>query len=151
MIYIFYIIFELEMKISKSTNNTIVDESINYDSIFDFLIGAIDCLIAIRIKECKPLTNRMKRFYASSIIHYNLGITNPISESALQIYKKYYKETVNKVEIADLLKIISKRNWIFYDKEEKSIEIHPLFKKIDLKNLSFSFNIILRKNENQPD
>ena len=94
---------------------------------------------------------RMKRFYASSIIHYNLGITNPISESALQIYKKYYKETVNKVEIADLLKIISKRNWIFYDKEERSIEIHPLFKKIDLKNLSFSFNIILRKNENQPD
>lgn len=135
------------MKISKSSINTKIEETVSYNSSIEFLIYAINMLTVIRGNECKPLTNRMKIFYASSIIHYNLGITNPISGSALQIYKKYYKNSVDKREISDILRLISKRKWIFYDKEEKSIDIHPLFKKIDLNNLSFSFNILLNNNE----
>lgn len=98
------------------------------------------------------LTPRELDFYESMCFHVLHDILSPISEEAIQIYKKHFNPATTKKDISNYVARICKKKWANYDVESKVLTLNPIVAGINLREDRFDFRIrLLLENEGAID
>lgn len=129
------------MYLSRSKNNAVARSYKYVNSLHGYLRLIVDIYQSSEIKFDFWLTKSEKEFYVATILAVLSGSSNPISDSSVQIYKKYFRRTINKSVISDYLNKCRKKGWLKYDTEERSVEIPAIFHGINIKDDTFDFNL----------
>lgn len=138
------------MDLVRKDNTANASSYIRCSSLDLYIRIIIDVYSSSDINRKFWLTDREKEFYIATVIHVIHNYLNPISEEALQIYKKYFNHTTGKAKISDYINKIRKKGWLKYDKRKKVVEIPKIFHGIDADkdfmyfNLGFSYEQIDR-------
>lgn len=129
------------MDLSRRNNIAVGTTSYSCSQIERYLRVIIDIYSSSEIRRDLWLTEREKEFFISTIIHVIQGHVNPISDEAVQIYKKYFNPNTNKVKISDYINRIRKKGWIEYDKRKRVLLIPGLFEGITMDGDVMTFNL----------
>lgn len=129
------------MEFSRKNGKGNAEESHKFDNIEDYVRWVVNVYASAVVLREMWLTEREKDFFVATVIHINKGIDNPISESAIQIYKKYFNFGVTKRIINNLIRKIQQKDWVEYDKEGRHIKIPAIFYGIGIKRDSFEFKL----------
>lgn len=109
----------------------------------EYIYKVIGVQSALGVSRQNRLTDREHVFLVATVVCVLNGHTNPISEDAIQIYKKVFQNKVNKKNISDYIGKISKKKWILYDKRKKTVKVAPLLEKLDLRKQDFTLKLEL--------
>jgi hypothetical protein len=129
------------MHLSRNKNKAVADSSKNFDQFDRYVRIIIDVYSSSEVNRDFWLTEREKEFYVSTIIHCSNGFLNPISEEAIQIYKKYFNQSTNKGKISDYINRIRKKGWIKYNKKNKRVDIPKIFHELGVEGDEMTFNL----------
>lgn len=132
------------MQLKRRNSKAEANVGITFDEVSDYIRVVIDIYSATVIRRELWLTEREKEFFIATVIHVMKGHVNPISDPALQIYKKYFNPATNKVKIADYINRVRKKGWVLYNKRKKVVEIPPIFHKIGESGDQMTFNLTLK-------
>lgn len=131
------------MLISRKNDRASAESNRKVSSLPAYIRRIIDVYSAMEIDRTLWLTDREKDFYVATVVHVVNGITNPISDEALQIYKELFFFQTNKRKIADYINRISKKKWAIYDKKKRHVRVVPIFDNISIDGDLFDFNFRL--------
>lgn len=106
---------------------------------------------AAEIKRELWLTEREKDFFVATVIVVLNGITDPISDEAVQIYKNFFYNKTGKAKISDYINRITNKNWAVYDKRYRKITLPSLFYGIDVKEDMIDFILRFAYETDRPD
>lgn len=129
------------MEVRREVGVSKCESSDSFSEIEKYIRKIIDIFAASELPREQWLTEREKTFFISCVIHLNNGITNPICESAVQIYKKYHDNKVTKKQINNYLTLVGDKFWLKYDKDGKHVKVPELFMMIGREKDSFEFKI----------
>lgn len=104
----------------------------------EYLIDAC-CGIEVLRPDWPTLTER--KFLVATVILLGEGVTNPINNLALQIYKKYFNYQVDRKVINKYLTALMKKGWLTYDKHDKNVQVLLLLRNINKEKDSVEFKI----------
>jgi len=141
------------MEFSRKGDKAYCESSHEYVDETVYIRKIIDIYSASDIKKKFWLTDREKDFFVSTIVHINLGIDNPISEAAVQIYKKYFNFKISKKVINQYITLIANKKWLKYDKEGRQVKMPGIFYDIKTEHDSFEFKLVVSNNNalHRPD
>lgn len=137
------------MIIKELDRRTKCTHEMPFDSRVEFIGKMVDIQTTLTVAREYHLTDREKVFFVACVVSVLNGYANPISEDAIQIYKKIFNFETNKKTISDYIKKLTKKKWLLYDKKNKMITIPPLFKGIDLNQHSFELTLSISLEESQ--
>lgn len=139
------------MHLTKKKNKLVAESFKNIIDISAYIRYIVNIYSASEIKRELWLTEREKDFFVATTIHILQGISNPISEDALQIYKKYFHPQNNNRKTSDYLNRLEKKKWVKYDSDEKTVQIPAIFDEMDLNENMVDFNLRFSYNERKID
>lgn len=113
----------------------------NYDDLGEYIEKIINVYSSADISHDFFLTSAENRFLVSTVIMINEGITNPISNAGVQIYKKYFNYKVTRRDINTYLRKLSKKFWVEYDVQGKYVKVPMIFEGINKEKDSVEFKI----------
>lgn len=113
----------------------------NYDDLGEYIEKIIKVYSSADIYHDFFLTSAESRFLVSTVIMINEGITNPISNAGVQIYKKYFNYKVTRRDINTYLRKLSKKFWVEYDVQGKYVKVPMIFEGINKEKDSVEFKI----------
>lgn len=120
------------MIINRKQNKAKAESFKRYTNLLVYIRKMLDIYSACEVASSYWLTDREKDFFVVTVINYLNGDVNPKSDESLQRYKKYFNPKTDKYRISDYLNKISNKNWIKYNKQNKTVDIPLIFKEINL-------------------
>lgn len=135
----------LNRKGNKATGETFM----SFNTLGDYVRTIVNIYSGAELDRKYWLTTREIDFFIALSHHVLIGITNPISEDAVQIYKKHFNPQINKKDISTYLSRICKKKWAVYDVETKVVRINPIIAELDVgeDRMDFKIRLVLEQNE----
>lgn len=138
----------------KGGNKATGTRSETHNSFENYVEQIVDLLAAASPSDISRndwLTDQERRFFVATVICLNENITNPLSEKAVQIYKKYFTNSIDKKAINNYIRRIQKKGWIDYDKDGRYIKVPEIFYGIVKEKDFFEFKITVCYEANRQD
>lgn len=135
------------MKLKRRHNIAEASSAKRFNDISDYIRVIVDIYSSSDVNRNLWLTEREKEFFIATVINYIQGNRNPISDEAVQIYKKYFSPATNKVKISDYINRVRKKEWVMYNKRSKAIEIPSIFHNIGGRGDEITFNLVFKWDE----
>jgi len=129
------------MHLRRNNSRAVAESHQGFNDIGLYIRVIIDIYSASEVNREYWLTEREKEFYVATVVHITEGIDNPISDEAVQIYKKYFNPTTDKIKISDYLNRCRKKEWLKYDTGNRKVEIPQIFHNIDKNTDVMDFNL----------
>lgn len=133
-------IFDRRGDSGKGETSYELEDQVTY---VEYIIDAC-CGIEVLRPNWPTLTER--KFLVATVILVSEGVTNPISNLAVQIYKKYFNYQVDRNVINKYITKLVKKGWIQYDIHDKNVQVLLLLRGINKEKDSVEFKIKIEYN-----
>lgn len=121
--------------------------SLKFSDLESYIEQIVDMVTVTDALPEEWLTKTEKRFLVATAILTCDGVTNPISNLAVQIYKKYFNYQVDRKVINKYLTALVKKGWIEYDIQDKYVKVPLICRDLGKEKDSMEFTIKIEYDE----
>ena len=139
------------MYLIRKGNKATGESFTSFNELGDYIRTIVYIYSGAELDRKYWLTTREVDFFIALSHHVLIGIRNPISEDAVQIYKKHFNPQINKKDISTYLNRICKKKWAVYDVENKIVKINPIIAELEPGDDRMDFKIRLVLDNNATD
>lgn len=139
------------MHLDRKANTALAETFTQFNNVRDYIRIIVSIYAAADLDRSVWMTEREQDFFVCTASHVLMGIKDPISKEAVQIYKKHFHPTTKKNNISHYINKIRNKKWIKYDVEKREVELNPILNGVSIHEDRIDFKIRLLLKENEVD
>lgn len=123
------------------------ETSYRLENLESYIQYIIDAYSGMEVLKADWPTISERKFLVATVIMVSEGVTNPINNLAVQIYKKHFNYQVDRKVINKYLTKLVGKGWLTYDIHDKHVQIPICLRGINKEKDSVEFKIKIEYHE----